>query len=78
MEYKGIIDFNYKSMSEEYLPKNFKLNRECPIEDLCVWIDPIDGTLGFVENRIEDVSVLIGISEKKKASIGVVGIPFTK
>ena len=38
----------------------------------------MDSTKGFVEDRVEDVTVLIGISEKKKASIGVIGIPFKK
>lgn len=43
------------------------LNRTCNAEDLCIWIDPIDCTKGFVGGYVEDVTILIGISEKRKA-----------
>jgi 3'-phosphoadenosine 5'-phosphosulfate (PAPS) 3'-phosphatase len=43
---------------------------------LCAWIDPIDCTKGFIGGFVEDSTVLIGISHKGKASIGIVGSPF--
>jgi len=45
---------------------------------LCVWIDPIDNTKGFISGEIEAVTILIGISYKGKAEVGIVGHPFKK
>jgi 3'-phosphoadenosine 5'-phosphosulfate (PAPS) 3'-phosphatase len=43
---------------------------------LCVWIDPIDCTKGFIDGHLEYVTVLIGLSRKLTAYAGVVGTPF--
>lgn len=43
---------------------------------MCVWIDPIDNTKGFIEGRAEAVTILIGISCKGKSEVGIVGSPF--
>lgn len=52
------------------------MERMCANEELCVWIDPIDCTKGFIQGEIQDVTVLIGISQKKQAEIGIIGIPY--
>ena len=47
-----------------------------PIDELCIFIDPLDGTREFVENRIQNVGCLIGITRNGKAIAGTVGVPF--
>lgn len=47
-----------------------------PIDELTVFIDPLDGTREFVEKRIENVGCLIGITRNGKAIAGTVGVPF--
>ena len=46
------------------------------MQHLCLWIDPLDCTLGYVKGNVEDVTVLIGLSYKQKPVAGVIGTPF--
>lgn len=46
------------------------------IDDLCLFCDPLDGTLEFVEGRLESVQTLIGISLRGEPIAGVIGQPF--
>ena len=43
--------------------------------ELIIFIDPLDGTREFVENRIENVQCLIGITLNGKPIAGAVGMP---
>jgi len=43
--------------------------------ELIIFIDPMDGTREFVENRIENVQCLIGITLNGKPIAGAVGMP---
>jgi 3'-phosphoadenosine 5'-phosphosulfate (PAPS) 3'-phosphatase len=50
-------------------------------DDLCVWIDPLDGTWSFVRGVLEEVSVLIGIAARDASGMwapvaGVIHFPF--
>ena len=47
-----------------------------PISELCVWVDPLDGTKEFTEARYEFVSTLIGISRKNRPVAGVISEPY--
>ncbi len=47
-------------------------------EDCIVWVDPLDGTLNFVEGKYHAVTVLIGVSIKGHAKIGIIHSPFSK
>ena len=47
-----------------------------PMDELCIFIDPLDGTREFVENRIQNVGCLIGITRNGKAIAGTIGVPF--
>ena len=44
-------------------------------DQLIIFIDPLDGTREFVENRIENVQCLIGITLNGKPIAGAVGMP---
>lgn len=45
-------------------------------EDVCFWVDPLDGTGGFIEGSTEHVTCNIGISVKGKPLFGIIGKPF--
>jgi len=47
-----------------------------PMDELTIFVDPLDGTREFVEGRIENVACLIGIARNKKALGGIIGLPF--
>lgn len=53
-------------------------NEELPIEDACVWIDPLDATLSYTKGELDEVTTLIGLSYKKKARIGVISTPYVR
>jgi 3'-phosphoadenosine 5'-phosphosulfate (PAPS) 3'-phosphatase len=46
------------------------------LEDVTVYIDPMDGTREFVEERLQNVQCLIGITHKGQPVGGVIGLPF--
>ena len=48
------------------------------MEDVCVFVDPVDGTREFVEGRLENCQCLIGISVSGRAVAGAIGLPFPK
>lgn len=67
VEYQGEISTNYETLKDIYLPEEFKLDQKYHEDDVCIWIDPIDNTKGFIDGHSEAVTVLIGISHKGKA-----------
>ncbi|GMH38625.1 hypothetical protein BSKO_06509 [Bryopsis sp. KO-2023] len=46
------------------------------IEDLTVWVDPLDGTKELLDGNLPAVTVLIGVAWKGKPLVGVVHQPF--
>lgn len=50
--------------------------RSVPLEDVCLFCDPLDGTLEFVEGRLDAVQTLIGICLRGEPIAGVIGQPF--
>uniref|UniRef100_A0A7S3LGC9 3'(2'),5'-bisphosphate nucleotidase 1 n=1 Tax=Amphora coffeiformis TaxID=265554 RepID=A0A7S3LGC9_9STRA len=49
---------------------------DIPIEDITIYVDPLDGTREFVEGRLANCQTLVGIAIGNEAVAGVVGIPF--
>lgn len=49
-----------------------------PIEDLVLWIDPLDGTKEYTVGNTDGVTILLGISSKKteRAVAGIIYQPF--
>mmetsp|Transcript_48224 Transcript_48224/g.151471 ORF Transcript_48224/g.151471 Transcript_48224/m.151471 type:complete len:872 (+) Transcript_48224:29-2644(+) len=47
-----------------------------PLAELCVWVDPLDGTREFTEGRYEYVSTLVGISRLGRPVAGVISEPY--
>lgn len=58
------------------LPSESNIDRKINTDELCLWIDPLDCTLGYVNGNVEDVTVLIGISSFEKPIAGIIGTPF--
>ena len=48
-----------------------------PIEELTVFVDPLDGTREFVEGRLAAVQSLVGVAWRGRAVAGAVGLPFS-
>ncbi|KAL3925423.1 MAG: hypothetical protein SGILL_000429 [Bacillariaceae sp.] len=47
-----------------------------PLEELTIFVDPLDGTREFVEQRLQNVACLIGIARNNRPVAGVIGVPF--
>eukprot|EP00522_Entomoneis_paludosa_P008170 CAMPEP_0172455566 /NCGR_PEP_ID=MMETSP1065-20121228/12128_1 /TAXON_ID=265537 /ORGANISM="Amphiprora paludosa, Strain CCMP125" /LENGTH=375 /DNA_ID=CAMNT_0013208031 /DNA_START=90 /DNA_END=1217 /DNA_ORIENTATION=+ len=44
--------------------------------DVTIFVDPVDGTREFVEGRLENCQVLVGMAIKGEAVAGAIGLPF--
>jgi len=51
---------------------------EAKVEDVVVWVDPLDGTAEFIDGYLSHVTTLIGIAVNGKAIGGVINQPFYK
>lgn len=47
-------------------------------KDVCVWVDPLDGTSEYTQGLVEHVTVLVGVAIKEKAVGGVIHQPYYK
>lgn len=45
-------------------------------EDVCVWVDPLDGTSEYTQGLLDHVTVLIGVAVKGHAVAGVIYQPY--
>jgi len=81
---EGELDMNNvdKNMIVEDVDKEV-LNISCPsewsqikLEDLTVWVDPLDGTKEYTQGLLDHVTVLIGIAVGSKAVAGVIHQPY--
>jgi 3'-phosphoadenosine 5'-phosphosulfate (PAPS) 3'-phosphatase len=64
------FDLGFIKVSEEY--------KELPIEDLCIFVDPIDSTSQFIKGNYEPVTTLIGLTLKGSPLFGIVHFPSYK
>ncbi|CAJ1906295.1 unnamed protein product [Cylindrotheca closterium] len=53
-------------------------DEELSLDEISLFVDPLDGTREFVEGRLENVASLIGIARHNKTLAGVVGLPFAQ
>ena len=75
-QFQGAINFDYKSLIDDILPSESNIKEDIDLKQACLWIDPIDCTLGFVSGNYEDVTVLIGLSYNHKPLVGIIGTPY--
>jgi 3'(2'), 5'-bisphosphate nucleotidase len=67
------------SLSDEVLAHADKLPeslKNVKLEDICVWVDPLDGTAEYTQGLLDHVTVLIGVSVHGKSVAGVIYQPF--
>lgn len=50
--------------------------QELAMNDVVVWVDPLDGTMELLDNNLEAITVLVGIAYRGKPVAGVVHQPF--
>jgi 3'(2'), 5'-bisphosphate nucleotidase len=86
-EYKGEITLNFKSINKNLLPfeiftnsdtSKVLLDEELNMNDVIVFVDPLDATLSFTKNELENITTLIGLGYQKRPYLGVIGHPFKK
>merc|ERR1712127_94081 len=67
----------FEALAPEVMDKSFPedLQNVAP-ERICIWVDPLDGTMEFVDRMLHHVTILIGIAVDGKAISGVVNQPF--
>ena len=46
------------------------------LADITLYVDPLDGTREFVEERLQNCQTLVGVAVRGRAVAGAVGIPF--
>jgi len=46
------------------------------LQDVAIFVDPVDGTREFVEGRLKNCQALVGIAVRGQAMAGAIGIPF--
>lgn len=59
---------------EEEIPSDS--GTEIEAKRITIFVDPLDGTREFVEGRLENCQVLVGIAIDGEAVAGVIGMPF--
>ncbi|KII67430.1 3'(2'),5'-bisphosphate nucleotidase 1 [Thelohanellus kitauei] len=81
-EEENIEDELDDGIIESIQPDSVVLHSECPKEfmnlsekDVVVWVDPLDGTMGFVKSNFHQVVVSIGIATQGKAIAGILHQP---
>jgi len=47
-------------------------DREFNLDDLVVYVDPLDGTKSFVEGKLVDVTTLVGLAYKSEPLLGII------
>ena len=55
------------------IPDKYK---DVTLADICVWVDPLDGTKEYTEGLLDHVTILIGIAVGKTAVAGVINQPY--
>jgi len=63
-----------QDMFEDDIP--FDATDPIDISKITIYVDPLDGTREFVEGRLENCQVLVGIAIDGEAVAGAIGIPF--
>ena len=74
---EGTLPRDYKNSLDKFILKEKNLrDEEIPLEELALFVDPLDGTREFVEGRLKNVACLIGITRNNRPVAGVIGLPF--
>ncbi|KAG2771194.1 hypothetical protein PC129_g22231 [Phytophthora cactorum] len=69
---EDVVQCDIKALDDVTFDGDDALN----LDDLVLWVDPLDGTKRFADKMYDEVSVLIGITYKMRPIAGVVHLPF--
>ncbi|XP_076666334.1 3'(2'),5'-bisphosphate nucleotidase 1 isoform X2 [Andrena cerasifolii] len=73
------IDWVVTEADEEVLKLKLPAHLEdIDLKDVCVWVDPLDGTSEYAQGLVEHVTVLVGVAIGQKAVGGVIHQPYYK
>lgn len=79
-EFQKSVSLKLSEMKDSHrkvdLPKCVDFQREYEAKEICVWIDPLDCTQGFINERKHEVTILVGISYKGRPICGIIGHPY--
>lgn len=63
-------------LAKDWLDDDIGETADIPADQITIFVDPLDGTREFVEGRLENCQVLVGIAIDGEAVAGAIGIPF--
>ena len=80
VEYKGELKYDFSRINTNLIPSSLyqSMNNEFDLNDSIIWIDPLDGTLSYVDNELDAVCTLIGVSYKSRPLMGIVSEYYEK
>jgi len=67
-----VTDFDPEALDMQ-IPSEYA---SAKLEDLTVWVDPLDGTKEYTEGLLDHVTVLIGVAVGPRAIAGVINQPY--
>lgn len=67
------FSFDYTKIHPDLLVPNSFDNHSFNVSELTAFVDPLDGTLSFVNGDVDCVTVLLGFAYKGTAIIGIIG-----
>lgn len=71
-----VVDTLNKTMFSQHKPVSADFQVRVPLEDVTVYIDPLDATAEFVLGNRQSTATLVGIALKSEAYGGVIHQPF--
>jgi len=72
----SIAAMKFESLDRDRFEDDIGQTADIDASEITVFVDPLDGTREFVEGRLSNCQVLIGISISGEAVAGAIGIPF--
>ena len=75
---RGSVDLNLH-LNLDFATADFQdsmVPDELDLDDIVVYVDPLDGTREFVEGRLDNVQCLVGACYKNAPIMGAIGLPF--
>ena len=69
------LDMDGGPLNKALLSDNMN-DESIPLDEIALFVDPLDGTREFVEGRLQNVACLIGISRNNRPIAGVISLPF--
>lgn len=75
-EYLSEIEMVHQSKTSEAAWNFFEFPDEFYEEDMVIWIDPLDGTQGFVQGHLNHITCLIGLAIGGRPRAGIIHKPF--